>query len=293
MITLEKTNNREFKGNSLLKSISDYVIIDIETTGLDSKMDMIIEFAGIKVKNNIIIDTYSTLINPNIEIDSFITNLTGITNKMIANAPTIDKKIKEILDFIGDNIIIGHNVNFDINFLYDNCELILNKPLINDYIDTLRLCRKLIESKNHKLETMANKFNIDYTNAHRALKDKMKREKFISKEKLKAKDFKINSNADITNPFYHKVCVITGTLEIPRKECMQLIANLGRINKDTVTKDTNYLILGNNDYNPILRGKKSNKLIKAENYKLDGMDIEIISENTFFDMIQDYNKIHT
>ena len=85
---------------------------------------------------------------------------------------------------------------------------------------------------------------------------------------------------------------ITGTLEkMLRKEAMQIIVDLGGHCEDGVTKKTNFLILGNNDYNPILRGKKSSKLIKAETLKLEGKDIEIISENVFYDIVDDYVKI--
>ena len=70
-----------------------------------------------------------------------------------------------------------------------------------------------------------------------------------------------------------------------RKEAMQIIADLGGHCQDSVNKDTNFLILGNNDYNPILRGKKSSKLLKAESLKLKGQDIEILSENVFYDVI--------
>ena len=72
-----------------------------------------------------------------------------------------------------------------------------------------------------------------------------------------------------------------------RKDAMQLIVNLGGHCEDGVTQKTNFLILGNNDYNPILRGKKSSKLLKAEKMKLAGKDIEIISENVFYDIIND------
>ena len=76
-----------------------------------------------------------------------------------------------------------------------------------------------------------------------------------------------------------------------RKEAMQIIVDLGGHCEDGVTKKTNFLILGNNDYNPILRGKKSSKLIKAETLKLEGKDIEIISENVFYDIIDDWGKL--
>lgn len=75
-----------------------------------------------------------------------------------------------------------------------------------------------------------------------------------------------------------------------RKEAVQIILDLGGYCEDNVTKITNYLILGNNDYNPILRGKKSSKLLKAEKYKLEGKDIEIISKNMFYDIVGDCVK---
>ena len=76
-----------------------------------------------------------------------------------------------------------------------------------------------------------------------------------------------------------------------RDECHAIISKLGGITSDTVNKKTNFLILGNNDYNPILRGKKSNKQIKAEQAILKGQDIQIISENVFYDIINDYIEI--
>ena len=97
-----------------------------------------------------------------------------------------------------------------------------------------------------------------------------------------------NTEFDEKNLLYDKYVAITGTLEkMTRKEAMQVIADLGGHCQDGVNKETNYLILGNNDYNPILRGKKSSKLLKAENLKLKGQDIEIISENVFYEMIPD------
>lgn len=421
MFTEEKmtvNNNRDLKGNSLIECIDNYTVIDIETTGLDPKINKIIELAALKVQDNQVIDTFSCLINPEVEIDNFITKLTGISQDMVKDAPVLDDVLQKFLDFIGEDVIIGHNVNFDINFIYDNSMLLLNKAVENNYIDTLRISRLNNNVENHKLQTMANYYNIDYTNAHRALKDCyitkelyscLKNEisktneqrnkivdnfvipkenpffnkkivikgviknygyEFIEKIALKCKASRVGNifynNTDIlilsngmykkystlpnnqvgavilkarelvkdgkltvlseqdflklnnikvllsisakeqtnisakdilattneinkNNFFYGKECVFTGTFEkLSRKECMQIIANLGGKNRDTVTRDTKYLILGNNDYNPILRGKKSNKLIKAENAKLNGQDIDIISENVFYDLIEEF-----
>ena len=82
---------REYKGKSLLAFPDDYVVLDLETTGLCPDWDNIIEIAALKVHHNEIVDEYQTLINPQEEIDPFITKLTGITNEMVADKPLIDK----------------------------------------------------------------------------------------------------------------------------------------------------------------------------------------------------------
>lgn len=309
---------RTLKGKSTIDLLSDYIIFDIETTGLDSSYDEVIEIGAIKVKNNKIVSKFNSLVKPKNEIDEYITELTGITNEMVKDAPTIEEILPDFMNYIGNDILIGHNVNFDINFIYDN--LYRNKfdVLTNDFIDTMRISRKLLpELPHHRLIDLAKYFKIDSTNNHRSLKDceitmnvyenlkEIALQKYDNvdefknafkkhkKEGLRAKDIvSTNTEFDVDNLFYDKYVAITGTLEkMLRKEAMQIIVDLGGHCEDGVTKKTNFLILGNNDYNPILRGKKSSKLIKAETLKLEGKDIEIISENVFYDIVDDYVKI--
>lgn len=305
---------RTLKGKSTIDLLSDYIVFDIETTGLDSSYDEVIEIGAIKVKNNKTVSKFNSLVKPKNEIDEYITELTGITNEMVKDAPTIEEVLPDFMDYIGNDILIGHNVNFDINFIYDN--LYRNKldVLTNDFIDTMRISRKLLpELPHHRLIDLAKYFKIDSTNNHRTLRDceitmnvyenlkEIALQKYANvdefknafkkhkKEGLRAKDIvSTNTDFDVDNLFYDKYVAITGTLEkMQRKEAMQIIVDLGGHCEDNVTKKTNYLILGNNDYNPILRGKKSSKLIKAETLKLEGKDIEIISENVFYDIIDD------
>lgn len=309
---------RTLKGKSTIDLLSDYIVFDIETTGLDSSYDEVIEIGAIKVKNNKIVSKFNSLVKPKNEIDEYITELTGITNEMVKDAPTIEEILPDFMNYIGNDILIGHNINFDINFIYDN--LYRNKfdVLTNDFIDTMRISRKLLsELPHHRLIDLAKYFKIDSTNNHRSLKDceitmnvyenlkEIALQKYDNvdefknafkkhkKEGLRAKDIvSTNTEFDVDNLFYDKYVAITGTLEkMLRKEAMQIIVDLGGHCEDGVTKKTNFLILGNNDYNPILRGKKSSKLIKAETLKLEGKDIEIISENVFYDIIDDYIKL--
>lgn len=309
LVGTRNSNKRIAKGKSLLDSIDDYTIIDIETTGLDPNFNEIIELSAIKVRNNKIVEEYSTLVKPEENLDEFIKELTGITDEMLKDKPTIENALNEYLNFIGDDIIIGHNVNFDINFLYDNSIKYYNKPIENDFIDTLRMSRKYLSLENNKLVNVAKALNVDISGAHRALNDcyivygvynilKEKIKNYVSEKdnKIKEKnirDFETKNDSNIIlNPLFQKQCVVTGTLEkMSRDECHAIISKLGGIISNTVNKKTNFLILGNNDYNPILRGKKSNKQIKAEQAMLKGQDIQIISENVFYDIIDDYIKI--
>ena len=105
---------------------------------------------------------------------------------------------------------------------------------------------------------------------------------------VKAADITATSvNFDPEHPLYGKVCVFTGALErMTRKEAMQIVVDLGAICGDSVTEKTNYLILGNNDYCTTIKDGKSSKQKKAEKLKLKGNEIEIISENIFYDLIK-------
>lgn len=167
-----ETRQRDSKGKSLLNFPSDYVVIDIETTGLDPLYDEIIEVSAVRYIDNVMSDRYVSLVKPENPISDFIANLTGITNDMVSNSQPIETVLPQFLDFVGSNPLVGHNIHFDINFIYDRSMDILNKPFTNDFSDTLRLSRRLLpDLKNHKLATLADKLNIDTDGMHRALTD--------------------------------------------------------------------------------------------------------------------------
>lgn len=300
---------RERKGQSLLELLDDYVVVDLETTGLDPSCNEIIEIGAVRVIKGVVVDKFCSLIKPKNEIDSFITELTGITNEMVANAPFIENILPAFCDFIGNSVIVGHNVNFDINFLYDDLYHYLEFYLENNFIDTMRFSRRLFKDfENHRLVTLVAKFGISNIPAHRVDADCAATQQsyeyiksYISANNIditavlrkhttqvSAKDIAATvTEFDETHPLYGKVCVFTGALEIPRKEAMQLVANVGGINADGVNKQTNYLILGNNDYCKTIKDGKSAKYKKAEEYILAGQDITILSENVFIDLLKD------
>ena len=164
---------RIYKGHSLVKNIDDYTVLDIETTSLDSYNGEILEISAIKVRDKKEVEYFSKLIKTNNEIGYFTTRLTGITNEMVEKeGKDLIYVLQEFQRFLGDDIIIGHNVNFDIDFIYDSMEENLNEYLSNDYIDTLRISRRVLpELKHHKLDNLIDYFNLVKTNEHRALND--------------------------------------------------------------------------------------------------------------------------
>lgn len=296
---------RKQKGKSLLELLDDYCVIDTETTGLSPVYDSLIEVAACRVVNGNIVEKFSSLINPGFELDEFITELTGITNDMLRDAPEAANVLKDFRSFVGDSVLIGHNVNFDINFLYDSCMELFNEPFSNNFVDTMRLARRVCPELEHfRLSDMVKHYKISHTDVHRALGDVLATKELYDALKNgiadrgislstytapKAKDIVGNGdNVDPSHPLYGKIVVFTGALEkMTRKDAMQLVADIGGIPADGITKKTNYLILGNNDYCSSIKGGKSSKQKKAEKMKLDGADIEIMPESVFYDMILD------
>ncbi len=298
---------REYKGNSLLVCLDEYVAIDIETTGLDPCYDDIIEVSALHIAGGDVVDSFSTLINPGYEIDEFITSLTGITNGILVNAPAIEDVLPQFLDFVKGSVLVGHNIHFDINFLYDNALALGLRPLSNDFIDTMRFSRRLFHDlPNHKLITVASYLGIANNVDHRSESDALmasniyqkmacwaqengiplpkKRQKWSS---IRAKD--ILPTIDFCNeehPLFGKVCVFTGVLQkMSRTQAMQAVVNCGGGCADTVSKKVNYLIFGNNEYCPTIKDGKSTKQKRAESLMLSGYDIHILSENIFYEML--------
>lgn len=293
--------------NCTKQIINDYCVLDTETTGLSSYYDEIIEIGILKVRDNKIVDRYSQLIKPDYEIDPFITSLTGITNEMVKDMPAINFVMSDVLSFIGGDVIIGHNTSFDIRFLNAG----FNIELDNKYMDTMQFARKLFpELKHHRLSDLTSYLGLS-NNEHRSIADCIATKELydsikdtMDKRGLEIQDLWVKSNhggngidiksihpteveIDEDNFFFNRHVVFTGKLEkMVRQDAMQIVVNLGGILDNSVTKSTNYLILGNNDYNAILKGEKSSKHKKAEKLKLEGQDIDIIDEFTFYDLIE-------
>lgn len=153
--------------------MEEYVVVDLETTGLDPyKGCEIIEIGITDIINNEIVRNYSRFVKPKKEIPSFITDITNISNEMVKNEDSIELVLPRFRKYIGNKTIIAHNAKFDLKFLnYYLKEL--NLEPIEKYICTLELLKKnkSYKGKNKKLETACEYYNIENKNAHRADSD--------------------------------------------------------------------------------------------------------------------------
>ena len=150
----------------------DFVIVDLETTGLSPQKNEIIEIGAIKVKDGEVVDTMDIFIKPKTPVSGFITRLTGITNEMLESGCDILDGMSKFSEFSEGYTLVAHNARFDMGFLNSNMNSCFNKNLDNKCLDTLKLSKELIKDlPSYKLESLANFFYVDYTGAHRALKD--------------------------------------------------------------------------------------------------------------------------
>ena len=155
-----------------MRMILDFTVVDAETTGRSDKADDVTEISAIKYREGKAVASFSSLIKSKNTILPFVVELTGISNEMIADAPLIDDVIGELVDFIGDDIILGHDVNFDYGLIKEAYERVHESEFTNSKIDNLKLAQCLIkDSANHKLETLCEYFSIPREKGHRALDD--------------------------------------------------------------------------------------------------------------------------
>ncbi len=150
----------------------DYVIVDIETTGLSRHHHRITEIAAARLRDNTIIDEFHTLINPHTPIPRFITRLTGIDNELVKDAPPIVSALPAFLDYLSNDILVAHNAPFDYGFLHHNAAQHLDRQLTNEMLCTRRLASRLLpQLPSKRLGRVCEHLNITNERAHRARGD--------------------------------------------------------------------------------------------------------------------------
>jgi len=151
--------------------LENYVLLDLETTGLSAKEDRIIEIGAIRYENGREVERFETFVNPGRRIPAKITEVTGIVCEMVEDAPYIENVMEKLLAFVKGNVIIGHNIMFDYGFIKQNA---LNNKLVFDekVIDTLKLARRFLpDLPKRSLDYLCEHFGIADENHHRAIND--------------------------------------------------------------------------------------------------------------------------
>ncbi len=156
-------DEKSFEGN--------YVVFDLETTGLEASKDEIIEIGACKIENGKIVSVFSTFVKPSKNIPSEIVKLTGITDAMVKDAPTINYVLPDFYKYCYGSTLVGHNVNFDLGFIY-NVAKKFSYDFDNPKMDTMEMARsKLPGLRNYKLHTIVERLGVILENAHRAVND--------------------------------------------------------------------------------------------------------------------------
>lgn len=303
------------EGNDIYSLDEEFIVFDIETTGLSSKNNKITEIGAIKIKNGEIIDSYSSLINPEINIPAKITELTGITNDMVKDKPTIEFILSEFLKFIGDRPVVVHNADFDIAFIRENMKRI-NGIFTNTIVDTLKLSRVLLPNlKRHRLNIVAKELNIPLLNHHRAVDDARATAGIFIKFIEIMKTMGIASLKDINNQLGNKVdfrklntyhIVILAKNQVGLKNLYKIVSESHlnyfykrpRIPKSLLNKYRDGLILGTaceagELFQGILLNKPPEKIEYIADY-YDYLEIQPISNNTFLiekGVVKDENEL--
>ncbi|MBR3039611.1 MAG: topoisomerase DNA-binding C4 zinc finger domain-containing protein [Lachnospiraceae bacterium] len=160
-------------GKKLNMYVSDYVVFDLETTGIHPSVDKVIEISAIKVIGGLVDSEFSTLVNPGMHIPYGATYVNNITDQMVKDSPAFDVALKDFLEFVGDYVLVGHNIQlFDLKFLYRDAKDYFGLTIGNDYVDTLPLSKKYLpQLRHHTLLDLAGYYNITIKDAHRALGD--------------------------------------------------------------------------------------------------------------------------
>ena len=164
--------------------IKDYVVIDLEMTGLNAKTDRILEVAAVRVRDGKETETFSAIVNPGVRLSEKVTELTGITQEQANAGEPLDETVQQFLDFLGEDVLVGQNVIFDFSFLKQwavNHKIVLEKQAV----DTLKLARQFLPAEQKKdLESLCLCFEIARVNAHRALDDAKETAQIFEKMKL-------------------------------------------------------------------------------------------------------------
>lgn len=283
-----------------------FICFDIETTGLSAARDKITEIGAVKVENGVITDTFSTFANPEMPIPQKITQLTGITDDMVKDAPSQSEAVGAFLEFAGDNVLVAHNAPFDTSFIAKACED-MGREYNYTSIDTVAISRAILtDIKNCKLDTVAKFLRLGDFNHHRATDDaEMLARIFINLCQRLTDDYGITKTHDINTkiaggdfkklPTYHQIILVKNKTGLKNLYRLISYSHLNyfykkpRIPKSELVKYREGLIIGSaccagQLYMAILEGKPWGELKQIASF-YDYLEIQPAGNNSF--MIRD------
>ncbi len=279
------------------KKFKDYVVLDLETTGLSRKYDKIVEIAMIKFADNEVTHSTESFVNPEMHISEEASRVNNIHDSDVKNAPKIEEIIDSINEFIGDLPIVAHNASFDIAFLAREMS---NAGItrVLEYVDTLSLCRKILNLNSNSLESVSEYLHLERKQKHRALDDSVataeilqyclnkqiteyeekrtrKKEEKDRIEEWRKENYSASSLFDVGISF-------TGEFSASREDMEKAAKKVGALVKEKISRKVSYLVLG--DISNYTNGSK--KFEDAHAYREEGYNIKIISEIEFFRIVE-------
>ena len=300
---------------------TEFVIFDIESTGLNPNTETVTEIGAIRWKNGEVLEEFHTYADPGKPIPANIVQLTGITDEMVKGAPGQREAIEKFKAFIGDGILVAHNAaGFDINFLKVNAAKV-GIEFKYQFLDTLPLARNLLQDiKNHKLDTLAEHYRLGNFNHHRATDDAIMLSKIFSGliddlEQQGIYDIeKINSDLSSTDklPRRSNHIILLAKSQAGVKNLYKLISfahldyffKTPRMPKSEIIKHREGLIIGSaceagELYRAIVDGRSYDELLKIADF-YDFLEIQPLGNNEFMvrdgkvesnAVLEEYNKI--
>ena len=299
---------------------ASFVVIDTETTGTSIHKDSIVEIAALRYEGRKETGSFVTLVCPDCKISRGAQAVHHITPEMVAGKPKFSEIAPAFLDFIGDSVLVGHNISFDTGIINESLFSAFLGQLNNPTMDTMQLAKKVLpDCENYQLGTLVDLLGIESTPTHRAEDDcrataqllfrlqdiqsgasayqpkqtqtvkppaqKKKAAGFQQFETVKLSEIQPQYMiVDTTHPFYGKSIVFTGEFQMPKQDVMQAVVNLGGVLKSGVSTKTDYLIVGTNE-------SKSGKERKAEELNQSGKgSITLVREEQLLTMLEDADR---
>lgn len=289
------------EGDGILDQ-NEFVIFDIETTGISLRNCRITEIGAVKYKNGKILEKFNTLVNPEIPIPQEIVEITGITDQMVADAPLINEALDKFLEFAGDKVLVAHNANFDMGFMKLAAEQ-CGKRLDNTYLDTLALSRYVnTDTNRHSLEKLVDYYKLEHATHHRAEDDAEMLAYVFEKMIQKLKTEGITSLSEMVQnmsakadpkklPTYHQIILVKNSVGL--KNLYKLVSysyldyyrRHPRIPKTILEQHREGLIIGSaceagELFKAVLDGKNDEELKKIASF-YDYLEVQPLGNNQF------------